>query len=120
MLCDGPPRYRVTEIRGDLGKGHEHAGALEHPRMRYGQLGSGDAQLIIQEDIQINDPRAITDCWHAPQLSFGGLEQGQKVFGGKVCLHGADGVEETGLLGDPPRLRLIKTREGTKHEAFSL
>jgi UDP-3-O-[3-hydroxymyristoyl] glucosamine N-acyltransferase len=44
-----------------LFEGNEHKIALIHKRMRYGQFGSVDVEVIIEKDVNVDDAVVVGD-----------------------------------------------------------
>jgi len=71
----------VHDIGGDLSQRHQNKSPLAHTRMRDGQLGRFQNQVVVEQDVQINGARGITKAGLSSHLPFNLLQEEEQILG---------------------------------------
>jgi hypothetical protein len=71
-------------------------------------MGSFDHQVFIEEEVQIDDPRAPWDGSLTAHEPFHRFENVKKLSRFEFCGETGSGIEKKGLLGHPHRSGLIQ------------
>ena len=82
--------------------------------MRNLEARLADPFVSIHQNIQVQGARAIANCGEAvsPEFLFDAEQGVQQSAGGEIGLQGDDGVEETGLVGEPDGFGGVERRTG--------
>ena len=100
------------QIRFKLAEGYEHEQPFAQGFVGNIEKGFAHLQGVVEQDVDVDDPRTPPDCRLAPQPAFDGLRDGEQGFGAQGGLHPRGGVQEGVLRGEADRRGLIQRRDG--------
>jgi len=99
----------MAESRRDFGERSEDEVALEHTWMRHLEVRLGDDSFVVEEDVQVDEARALGEGLAASHVRFDAAESSKK-FAGREASFGAEGgVEEPGLVEVVDRFCFVET-----------
>ena len=115
---DGAARKRMVQAGGDLGSRLEHESPGDHPRMRQRERGSVEDDVVVEEEVEIERPRAPMIAPFTVQRVLHGGEHAEHVVGGQARLDQTGAVEKRRLPGGAPhRPRLPVAADGEEGDA---
>lgn len=110
-LADGLAR-RQTQLRFKLVERNEHKQPFAQGLVGNVEKGLVHLYSVVEQDVDVNDPRAPSDRRLALQAVFDGLRDGEQRFGAQGRVHARHGVQEGVLRGEADRGGLIQRRDG--------
>ncbi len=75
--ANGLAQNGMNEIGSNIGQWNQNKIALMQARMRDDQRGGGENQVIIKQDVNINQTRAVAKGGLASQVGFQLFQEGE-------------------------------------------
>jgi len=97
----------VKPSRRELRQGLQHEAALMHARVRHREPRRLNFGPAVQQDVDVDGPRALGDTALAAQFTLDALDPGEQHPRKEVGLDLDHQVEEPGLLLEIQRLGLV-------------
>ena len=110
QLCDRAMRTRVDDACSNLIKGDQDKDAVSEARVRNGEISLTDADIIHEQDIQVERARAVGDV-HAPiaaELVLDFTQCIEQLMRGQSGFKSDDCIEKAGLGGIAHRRRRVQ------------
>ena len=100
------------EIGRNFGKGDEHESPTKKLPVRQGEARIFRFEIIIEKNIDVDDPWAPTHAGGSAQIRLHSLERGKELGGGKPRLGKRAKIGEVFLLSAAPRRGAPERRAG--------
>src|SRR6266704_141196 len=108
---DGSPAHWFYNVGGDFREWHQYKCALGHARMRNNQILARDTKVIIQENIDINGTRPITNGYLPSQSALDLFHKCQQLLWQQSSDATAKLVEKARLLKIAYRFGFVERRK---------
>ena len=101
----------MPDLGRNLRQRHEHESALGHERVRDRQLGRVQHQIVVEQDVHVDQARAVAEGSQPPHALLNLLDKAQQLVRRKLRSGPAGDVDEGRLLGVADRSGLVAGRD---------